>query len=301
MSVMKNFIMMIMLMVVTSTMSHADEGTRPPSVCWLCLMKDYICNDPHFSGFDGTKFDIYNTGDFMLLKESDGSEISITISNRWGKAAQPWITEIRARGPGGPWMKAIAATATPNPPIPTIVVDGVGTIDESYTDPTSSLQVKKIAGGAYIEFVAPRWTLSVRHMVAHVVKDGWHYFNMGVSITSLLKIPVTGMLGVTYKPEMYAKMLGVDQVSNETSTASADHSSSARSLLMSHAKMLASGLDEVATSTPPRLRRMLAYPNQTEPPPEMMCCKHPTIDRNVMYNSSAQSCCGGDLVALGSC
>jgi hypothetical protein len=267
---MKKFIMMIMLMVVTSTMSHADEGTLPPWPCYLCLPPTEGCWDPHFVGFDGKKFDIYNTGDFLLLKESDGSEISFTISNRWGSApnASPWITEVRCRVPGGPWMTATAATAIPNPPKATVVVDGVGTIDngQSYTDPTTSLTVHKHQDGAYIQFVAPRWRFSVRHLVAHVKKDGWHFFNIGVTVTSLLKTPVTGVLGVTYNAETYARILGDDQGSNEASSALVDHSTSSRSLLMSHAKMISSAADEEPTSTFPPLRHMLAYPNKTEPP-----------------------------------
>jgi hypothetical protein len=289
---MKKFVMMIMLMVVTSSMSHADEGTLPIPPCYLCLANGVSCLDPHFVGFDGKKFDIYNTGDFLLLKESDGSEISFTVTNRWGAAASPWITEIRCRVPGGPWMKATAATATPNPPKATVVVDGVGMINngESYTDPTTSFKVKKDEDGSYIEFVAPRWTLSVRHQVAHVKKDGWHYFNMGVSITSLLKTPVTGVLGVTYNPETYARILGDDLGSNAASSALADHSTSSRSLLMTHGKMIFSAADMNPTSTlrPLMMRRMLG----PMVAPEDRCCG------TVAYkNTSGLSCCGGVLGA----
>jgi hypothetical protein len=295
MSAMKKFIITIMLVVVTITMAHAAESSfPPPPPCYLCPIPPYICGDPHFVGFDGKKFDINVAGDYLILKESDGFEISISISSRWGRLGRPgetWITEIRVKSPGGPLMKATAATATPNPPLATVLVDGVGTVaeGESYTDPTTSLKVRRL-GSQYIEFVAPRWTLTVSHLVAHVIKDGWHYFNMGIEITKLLETPVTGVLGVTYNPETYAR-LG-DQGLSKSTSALVDHSTSSRSLLMAHAQIVFPP-DEV-----PSHRRILSA---TPPPPEIMCCNNTAAGTNTMYNTTELDCCGGVLVANGTC
>jgi hypothetical protein len=235
--IMMMMIMMIMMMVVTSL---ADDGTNPVPPCNKCLGAGQACGDPHMLGFDGKAFDIWNAGDYLVLKESDGFEISFTVRNRWGGESSPWITEIRCRGPGGPWMKVTAATATPNSPDgpieATVFVDGVGTVDngDSYTDPTTSLRVQKSVQGSSIAFVAPRWTLTVDHKIAHVKKDGWHYLNMAITITSLLETPVAGVLGVTYNPDTYARILqsGLNSAQASDSHAVVDHSSSSRSLLL---------------------------------------------------------------------
>jgi hypothetical protein len=294
-------IMMIMLMVVTMSI---ESVVSQENHCALCKDSGYAfeamaCDDPHLLGFDGKSFDIYNTGDYLILKESDGFEISFTITNRWGTKSQPFITEIRCRGPGGPWMKATAATATRNLPEATVVVDGVGNVDngDSYTDPTTSLRVTKSLQGSSIVFVAPRWTLVVQHKIAHVKKDGWHYLNMGISITSLLKTPVTGILGVTYNPDTYARIL--QDGNNKASSGVADHSSSSRSLLFMksatpHAMSLHSVHDEIefVNSIIPAQRKLLKYSANMAPtllpaPPDVRCCNNGEI-----YNSTTHICCG---------
>jgi hypothetical protein len=282
--------MTMMAMAVTSTMSQ-DDGTNVVPPCNKCLGAGQACEDPHMLGFDGKAFDIWNTGDYLVLKESDGFEISFTVRNRWGKKSSPWITEIRCRGPGGPWMKVTAATAirnSPDGPIEaTVFVDGVGAVDngDSYTDPTTSLRVSKSLQGSSIAFVAPRWTLDVDHKIAHVRKDGWHYLNMAISITSLLETPVTGVLGVTYNPDTYARILH-HPASNEASSAAADHSSSSRSLLLYSAMprglVIYPAADEIesAVTSTSLHRHMLQTSNEK-------CCN------GTKYNTVTGFCCQG--------
>jgi hypothetical protein len=299
MSAMKKAIMMmmmvtmIMMMVVTS---FADDGTNPVPPCNKCLGAGQACGDPHMLGFDGKAFDIWKAGDYLVLKESDGFEISFTVRNRWGEKSSPWITEIRCTGPGGPWMKVTAATATRNSPDDdvnngpieaTVFVDGVGTVDngDSYTDPTTSLRVQKSVQGSSIAFVAPRWTLTVDHKIAHVRKDGWHYLNMAITITSLLETPVTGVLGVTYNPDTYAQIL--QHGLNKASHSVVDHSSSSRSLLLKSAKPHAvlvyepADEDEFLQSIPTVPGRKLMALNK--------CCG------TTAYDSSTNVCCKGQM------
>jgi hypothetical protein len=254
-------------------------------------------------GFDGKAFDIWKAGDYMVLKESDGFEISFTVRNRWGGESSPWITEIRCRGPGGPWMKVTAATATPNSSPDgsieaTVFVDGVGTVDngDSYTDPTTSLRVQKSIQGSSIAFVAPKWTLDVEHKIAHVVKDGWHYLNMAITITSLLATPVTGVLGVTYNPDTYARILQKKHGRRHEATSHAvvDHSSSSRSLLLSksakpHAVLLYDPADETkflqsATSD--------YLPGRKLKQAGSMCCG------GTAYDPTQKMCCDGTLNSI---
>jgi hypothetical protein len=289
MSAMKKVVMMIMIMLMVVTMSIESVESR---TCEACHAQGAACDDPHLLGFDGKSFDIYNTGDYLILKESDGFEISFTITNRWGKKSQPFITEIRCRGPGGPWMKVTAATATPNPPVATVFVDGVGTVDngDSYTDPTTSLRIQKSVQGSSITFVAPRWTLDVQHKIAHVTKDGWHYLNMAVTITSLLKTPVTGVLGVTYNPDTYAHIL--QDGNDEASSGVADHSSSSRSLLLIPSTkprgVLYYPADEFEVGSISAQRKLL----QT-----VLCCRYDALP----YDPAVSVCCPTGVVAGNVC
>jgi hypothetical protein len=291
--------MVIMMIVVTVSSQTGNSGYPAPGPCWKCIGEGVACGDPHMMGFDGKAFDIWSAGDYLVLKESDGFEISFTVRNRWGAKSSPWITEIRCRGPGGPWMKVTAATAaipnSPDGPIEaTVFVDGVGTVDngDSYTDPTTALRVHKSVQGSSIAFVAPRWTLNVDHKVAHVVKDGWHYLNMGISISSLLETPVTGVLGVTYNPDTYARILQKEHRQNQaaSSHAVADHSSSSRALLFKsatskpHAVVVYNQADETeflqSTTLPGRKLK------QTGP---SMCCGL------TQYDDLTQICCQGQI------
>jgi hypothetical protein len=252
--------------------------TPPPS-------EGKICEDPHVVGFDGKAFEIWNAGDYLVLRESDGFEVWITISYRTGfKVPAPFITELRCRGPGGPWMKVSTLPGskhiTTNGAIEaTVSVDGVGAIDNGgkYTDPTTTLQVTKGLSGSSIEFVAPRWQVYVQHRIAHVIQDGWHYLNMEVKITSMLETPVTGVLGATYHPETYWQKL---QEANDSSHGVVDHSSS-RALkgTMPHGLLIhPADDDEGVKSTLLRLRKLLLT--------ETCCGEQP-------YDSSQSVCCNG--------
>jgi hypothetical protein len=202
-------------------------------------------------------------------------------------------------------MKVTAATSnrtSPDSPIEaTVFVDGVGTVDngDSYTDPTTSLQVQKSVQGSSIAFVAPRWTLDVDHKIARVVKDGWHYLNMAITITSLLETPVTGVLGVTYNPETYAHILKrVEDEQRNAATSHAavvDHSSSlTRSLLMSksakpHAVLLYDPADDETKflqSATPNLPGRKLKQSYT------WCCN------GVEYDIMDQICCQGVIQTL---
>jgi hypothetical protein len=163
----------------------------------------------------------------------------------------------------------------------TVFVDGVGAVNNGgkYTDPTSSLQVKKSLQGSSIEFVAPRWQLYVQHKIAHVKRDGWHYLNMEVKLTSMLKTPVTGVLGDTYSPETYLHNL---QDANEASHGGADHpASSLRALKGAMPRgLLIYPADEGSTSTV--LRQLLA---------KKPCCN------GIPYDPNSSLCCGGVICA----
>jgi len=71
--------MMIMIMLMV-TMSCKYVAAASP--CPVCAMEAGICEDPHVVGFDGKVFDIWNAGDYLVLRESDGSEVWLSISYR---------------------------------------------------------------------------------------------------------------------------------------------------------------------------------------------------------------------------
>jgi hypothetical protein len=128
-------------------------------------------------------------------------------------------------------------------------------------------------------------------MIAHVKKDGWHYLNMAITITSLLETPVTGVLGVTYNPDTYKYILPKRHGSNEASShALVDHSSSSRSLLLKstkpHAVLVYNPADETqflqSNFTPTPLGRKLAQSGT-------MCCA------STNYNPTQFKCCEGTL------
>jgi hypothetical protein len=293
-----NLMMMMIVTVLTFTVTMSRNNHVVAEGCNVCTNEGAACDDPHLVGFDGKMFDIWKAGDYLVLRESDGFEVWFTVSYRWSSSA-PYITEIRCRGPGGPWMKVSTLTggsnhSTVNGTVEaTVFVDGVGAAVDNggkYTDSTSSLQVKKSLQGSSIEFVAPRWRLYVQHKIAHVIRDGWHYLNMEVEITSMLETPVTGVLGATYNPETYSHIL--HQEANETSPGVVDHSSASRALkrtlplmprgLLIHPAAAAADDDDdddgSSTSTL-ILRKLMA---QQRP-----CCN------GVPYNPSTEICCRG--------
>jgi hypothetical protein len=98
----------------------------------------------------------------------------------------------------------------------------------------------------------------VQHKIAHVKQDGWHYLNMEVKITSMLKTPVTGVLGATYHPETYWHNLQEAKESSHHGVV--DHSSSSRALkdTMPHGLLIhPADDDEGITSTLLRRRKLL--------------------------------------------
>jgi len=114
MKVMMMMIMIMLVLMVTMSSKHVVAQTGGGG-CDTCNSQGAACGDPHLVGFDGSLFDIWDAGDYLVLRESDGFEVWFTVSYRWPWSAKnkgPFITEIRCRGPGGgPWMKVSASRA----------------------------------------------------------------------------------------------------------------------------------------------------------------------------------------------
>jgi len=181
--------------------------------CPQCLPGDATaCGDPHMVGFNGKHFDYAKTGESVLLKESDGFEVKFIVTTFQPGSGATFITGIRCRGPGGPWMRIIAASGDSADSAAVVTVDGVDAAlgnGAEFTDSASSLKIQKSISGFQMWVTAPRWMLLVAQVVGH--KDP--FFNIDFLITSPLKTPVTGVLGSTYDPVKFHQNMASKAIS----------------------------------------------------------------------------------------
>ena len=90
--------------------AHQHAWPRPlpaPLLTPSCLPPPYgrstggLAGDPHFTGFDGTKWDFQGVGNFTLLNETNGYVITATFVAQPNNPSVTWCSQGRITAPNG--------------------------------------------------------------------------------------------------------------------------------------------------------------------------------------------------------